>query len=651
MCGLTGWFRSADSERSIDMLRVVRGMSTCLVHRGPDSAGEWADDERGIALGFRRLSIIDTSVTGDQPMFSASGRYVIAFNGEVYNFQRIHAELGSPELRGHSDTAVMLAAIERWGVREAVTRFIGMFAFALWDRDERTLTLVRDRLGVKPLYIGSTRDGIVFASELKAFSAHPTFEGTIDRGALALYARYNYIPAPLTIFDQVRKLMPGSMLVVRDPKHLPEAEAYWSARDEAMRGAADPFRGSDREAIDELRALLDDSIALRQIADVPVGVFLSSGVDSPTVASIMAAQATSPVRTFTIGTEDPNGDESAAAAAIAAHLNTTHVSRRVTADDALNMIPLLPRVYDEPFADSSAIPTLLVSRLAREHVTVALSGDGGDELFGGYERYAPPRSAWSATARLPRIARRTMGGVLRSASQSRVYREMERSFGPLRAVRLGSRGAKFANALLSEDPDALYIETLAQWRNLVRDVAEVADPFRPELRAPLATHAERAMLLDLITYLPDDLLVKVDRASMSVSLEAREPLLDHRIVEFAMRLPLHMKLRDGQGKWILRRVLEQHVPARLMPTRKLGFSVPVGAWLRGPLRSWADELLDPQAMRDDGFFDADLVEAHWREHVTDARGWDNHLWTVLMFQAWLREWRAEGERRRALVAP
>jgi asparagine synthase (glutamine-hydrolysing) len=638
MCGLTGWLRSlSDSSASLPLLR---SMADQLRHRGPDDSGEWLDAATGVALGFRRLSIIDTSAAGHQPMVSPTGRYVIAFNGEVYNFQRLHAELGSPQLHGHSDTMVLLAAIERWGLRGALGKFIGMFGFALWDREERCLHLVRDRLGVKPMHYAVLKDGILFGSELKAFRAHPAFEARIDRGAVALYARHNYIPAPLTIFENVYKLPPGTILTIRRPNEIPKPEPYWSAREEAIRGAKNPFRGSDSDAIAELNALLDDSVALRQIADVPVGVFLSGGVDSPTVASIMAAQATSPVKTFTIGSDDPRTDESQAAAALAKHLGTNHIALHATGADAMAVIPKLAKIYDEPFGDSSAIPTYLVSRLAREHVTVALSGDGGDELFGGYPRYLLGRRVWSAAAHLPTSARRGIGHAIRGATGNSAWHALESRVKTLHDARVQSRAGKLARALLSDDPDGLYLETLAQWRDVVRDAPPLYDPFRRDLRAPLASAAERAMFLDLITYLPDDLLAKVDRASMAVSLESREPLLDHRVVELSFRLPLHMKIRNGEGKWILRRVMEKYVPPGLLPRRKMGFSIPMDVWLRGPLREWAEELLDARALAEEGFFDGESIRAHWRQHLDGAHDWQNHLWTILMFEAWWREWQS-----------
>lgn len=612
-------------------------MADRLTHRGPDDSGEWTDDEAGIALAFRRLSIIDLSPTGHQPMLSPSGRYVIAYNGEVYNFRRLHHELGAPPLSGHSDTEVILLAIERWGLRPAVERFVGMFAFAVWDREERTLHLVRDRIGVKPLHYAYVPGGVIFASELKALAAHPLFDDAIDRSALALYTRLGYIPAPHTIYASARKLMPGTIFSISDPEQLGEPETFWSARDAALHGHSAPFRGTDGEAAEELRALLDDAIALRRIADVPVGVFLSSGVDSSTVAGIMSRQAAGGVRTFTIASGDPATDESADAAAIAKHLGTIHAELRVTGADALAIVPQLPQIFDEPFADSSAVPTVLVSRLARPHVTVALSGDGGDELFGGYPRYVLKKDAWGIAARLPHIARRSLGAVLAAAGQSERMRHLERRSAIAARLRLSARGARFGPAMSRHDDDAIYLETLTQWTDVVLEAGEALDPFRGARRAPLRTHAERAMFIDLMTYLPDDLLAKVDRASMSASLEVREPLLDHRIVEFALRLPLRMKIRNGETKWLLRQVMAQHVPPQLVSRRKLGFTVPLGEWLRGPLRDWAEELLREDRLRSEGFFDVGSVRARWSEHVTGVRGWDNHLWTILMFQAWLRD--------------
>jgi asparagine synthase (glutamine-hydrolysing) len=619
-------------------------MASRLRHRGPDDCGCWCDPAAGIALAHRRLSIVDLSPLGHQPMISPSERFVIVFNGEVYNHRALRRELPASaerRLRGHSDTEVMLAAVDAWGLQPALNRFVGMFVFALWDRTERTLHLVRDRLGIKPLYWGRAGDSLVFASELSAIVAHPAFRSDIDRGALALLMRYGYVPGPHSIYAGIHKLQPGTVLTVRSPQPADWSEtAFWSAEAVATRGMEDRFDGSDDEAAAELERLLHESIGLRMLADVPVGAFLSGGLDSSTVTAFMQAQSARPVRTFTIGSFDADHDEAPAARAVARHLGTDHRELYVTAADAMAVIPQLPTVYDEPFADSSQIPTLLVSTLARQDVVVALSGDGGDELFGGYNRHVWSDQVWSVVRALPSGARTAAAGAIGSLSPqqwSRAYRTVERVLPPQWRHRApGDKLHKLAGLLGASTPAELYRLLTSRWKLPGALVIGAEEPEAARQHPPgMFDDLTTAMLyLDLVTYLPDDILAKVDRASMAVSLEARVPLLDHRVVEFAWRLPLAMKIRNGQGKWLLRQVLYRHVPQHLVERPKSGFGVPIGTWLRGPLREWAEDLLQERRLRSEGFFDPGPIQEKWTTHISGRKNCLDDLWPVLMFQAW-----------------
>jgi len=643
MCGIAGFWSAHPAD---DAPAVVTDMASRIRHRGPDDEGYWVDRDADVALAHRRLSIVDLSPLGRQPMASASGRFVIAFNGEVYNHRELRRELTNDaslrtEFRGHSDTEVMLAAIEGWGLRRAVNRFVGMFAFALWDRQQRELHLVRDRIGVKPLYYGWAGTTFVFGSELKALAAHPDFDPAIDRAAVALLLRYAYIPAPHSIYTRVQKLMPGTMLRMRSPHPASVSTfTYWSASQMAANGLADPFTGSADEAVAEVERLLQDAVALRMIADVPLGAFLSGGIDSSTVTAIMQAQSGRPVRTFTIGSLDRDCDEAPPARAVARHLGTDHTELYVSPRDAMDVIPRMPFVYDEPFADSSQVPTYLLSRLTREHVTVALSGDGGDELFAGYNRHVWGPRIWNTLARMPPGIRAAAGRQLAAVSRD-TYTSAFQAVGRFLPERWQVRSPadkahKVARALSASNAEQLYLLLASRCDDpsaLVIDAVE--PPARAWASAGFPDLTTKMLYLDLVTYLPDDIMTKVDRATMACALEGREPLLDHRLVEFAWRLPLSMKIRDGQSKWPLRQILYRHVPKPLVDRAKSGFGLPIADWLRGPLRPWAEDLLGVHRLAADGFFNADVIRTQWQAHLSGRRNVLDALWAVLMFQAWL----------------
>jgi len=645
MCGLTGFVECARDRPAVELRATVTRMAETLRHRGPDAGGAWVDPAAGVAMGFRRLAILDLSAEGDQPMTSAYGRYVVVFNGEVYNFRQLRDELGAAGhiFRGHSDTEVLLAAFTAWGIEPALRRLNGMFAFAVWDRSSRQLSLARDRIGEKPLYYGWQGSAFLFGSELKALRAHPAFSADVDRDALALYLRHKYVPTPWSIFRGIRKLPPGSLLTLPFGAAGQTADpvAYWSARDIVDRGSASPLRDATA-ATAELDKLLRDAVRLRMEADVPLGAFLSGGVDSSTVVALMQAQSNRPVKTFTIGYEDSDFNEAVDAMTVARHLGTDHTELYVTPGDSMAVIPRLPSLYDEPFADSSQIAVHLVSQLAGRHVTVSLSGDGGDELFGGYNRYRWTASA-GRVARIPRPLRRAAAAILTSRPPE-AWDGLLRRFGGLLPRGANQRLAgdklyKLAGVLVLDTPERIYLDLVSHWDQPVSLVAgarelptAITDPARWP-RVPGLT--EHMMYLDLVTYLPDDILVKLDRASMGVGLEGRVPLLDHRVVEFAWRVPLSMKVRDGQSKWLLRQVLYRYVPQHLIERPKMGFGVPIDRWLRGPLREWAEELLDPRRLTLDGYLDPAPIRARWVEHLSGRRNWQYHLWDVLMFQAWL----------------
>lgn len=650
MCGLTGFLGGPRAGEAVDERRLLESMTDSIAHRGPDDSGYWNDPEKRVGIGFRRLSILDLSSAGHQPMSSASGRYVLAYNGEIYNHSSLRSTLDDtvrPAWRGHSDTETLLAGFDAWGVRATVERAIGMFAFALWDRQTVTLTLGRDRIGEKPLYYGWQGRGedrvFLFGSELKCLRAHPAFENVIDRGALSLMLRHNCIPAPYSIYQGISKLRPGHLLTVSLRRPEPVVSPYWSASGTAVAGVASAFQGTPSEAVDQLEELLMDAVSRQMMADVPLGAFLSGGVDSSTIVALMQAQSSRPVKTFTIGFHEEGYNEAVHAKAVARHLGTDHTELYVTAEQAMAVIPRLPAMYDEPFSDSSQIPTFLVSQLARQHVTVSLSGDAGDELFSGYNRYQVAENLWHKLSAVPVPLRKFAARGLTSVSPHRWGRlagAADRWLPPsARFAHIGDQMHKGAGVLASASADALYFGLVSHWQDPESVVIGGIEPptlltgDMPALDG--LDDVQRMMALDIATYLPDDILVKLDRAAMAVSLEARVPFLDHRVVEFAWCLPQSLKLRGGQTKWILRQVLHRHVPAALIERPKMGFGVPTGAWLRGPLRDWAEELLSESRLKREGYFNPAPIRKKWEAHLSGQRNWQHHLWDVLMFQAWL----------------
>lgn len=641
MCGIAGFFESTGRTRANELRAVGLAMAETLRHRGPDAQAVWVDETTGIALGHARLSILDLSETGAQPMHSSCGRFVISYNGEVYNVVELRAELekAGRSFRGHSDTEVIVEGFAVWGVKETVERLIGMFALATWDRRDRRLWLVRDRLGIKPVYWGFHNGRLLFASELKSLRAVPRWRGTLDRNALAAYLRYGYVPAPASIFQGINKLMPGTLLEYSGAGE-PRIHAYWSLDAVAEAGRRDPLDLPDEEAAERLESLLADAVKRRLVSDVPLGAFLSGGVDSSTVAALMQVASSRPMRTFSIGFHEQSYNEAHHAKEVAAHLGTNHEEMYVTPSEAREVIPRLPTIYDEPFADSSQIPTYLVSRMTRRHVTVALSGDGGDELFAGYNRYTSGLRLASAIRGLPKAARQMLAASIRAVPPGIWDGVFSAVPARMRPRQPGDKMHKLA-AVLPEDAIGFYRHLISQWDGAWRLVVGAKEPyhslFDPAIRGRFDSDLSWMQFLDTRTYLPDDILTKVDRASMAVSLEARVPLIDHRVVELSWRLPEHQKVRNGTGKWLLRQVLYKHVPKALIERPKMGFGVPVDAWLRGPLKDWAADLLDPAAMKQAGILDAGPVTARWNEHLSGVRNWPQFLWNVLMFQAWHRE--------------
>lgn len=664
MCGFSGIF-SANSCATGSMGEHVTRMALAIAHRGPDDAGAWVDEEAGIALGHRRLSIVDLSAAGHQPMQSNSGRYVIAFNGEIYNHMALRVELKGVTWRGHSDTETLLAGFEAWGVPATLQKAVGMFAIALWDKQTHTLSLARDRFGEKPLFYGWVNGAFVFGSELKALRAYPNFKNSVCRQSLAQYLRFMYVPAPRSIYQGIYKLEPGCLLTIQGnpPLSAPamplrpgqmDAQSYgslqikrwWSLTDVVISGAQNLI-DNEASALEHLESRLQEAVSLQSLADVPLGAFLSGGVDSSSIVALMQQQASRPVKTFTIGFDEAGFDESSHARAVAEHLGTDHHEMRVTAHMAQSVITTLPDMYDEPFADSSQIPTHLVSKLARQEVTVALSGDAGDELFGGYSRYFWVPRIWSRMSVLPSPARRLVGATLANVPVSLLNNIGLPLFGHgLGATRLGDKVHRMADRLRRvNNMDELYRSLVSEWANpstlvlgengesVIEPVSLLDDPMPlEEMAQPLPM-----MFRDSMTYLSDDILCKVDRAAMACSLETRVPFLDHRVVELAWQLPLNMKVRGNIGKWALRKVLYKYVPKELIERPKAGFAIPIGLWLCGPLHDWAESLISEQRLLSEGYLQAAPIRQAWAEHLSGKRDNTAKLWAVLMFQAWLEK--------------
>ncbi len=651
MCGITGIILP-NSSQAQDLRQYIRKMTSTLVHRGPDDGDTWVGQKDPVALGHRRLAILDLSPAGRQPMTSGEGRYTVVYNGEIYNYLEIRKEL---QERGHNfasncDTEVLLAAFSEWGV-ESVKRFIGMFAFAIWDGLEKRLHLVRDRLGIKPLYYGfSSHDSaFVFGSELKALSAYPGFKNGLNFDALGVFFRHNYIPAPRTIYEQVFKVMPGEVVTL-DLKDIPnkivQKTTYWSAEKAWEMAKAEPFQGSFEEAVDLLEESLTDAVRLRLVTDVPLGAFLSGGIDSSTVVALMQAVSSRPVRTFSVGFREADYNEAPFAKKVANHLGTEHTELYITARDALELIPQIPEFWDEPFADSSQIPTLLISSLTRRHVTVALSGDGGDELFWGYPRYEKSLAVWSLIEKIPENLRPPINKML-DFFPDMLLDILGLAAGPI-MERYGAKGP--LSRISRRIQELLNAHGYCQfygWANshilpfgqICKEHDDIAPAFY-EISRCQGEERELMALLDIITYLPDDILTKVDRASMAVALEARVPILDHRVVEISFRLPGRFKHRNGTGKLILRHLLYRYLPKDLVDRPKMGFGIPLGDWIRGPLREWAEELLSPHRIRSQGYLRQETVSRIWEEHVTGKCNHQYTLWNILMFQAWLERWGA-----------
>jgi asparagine synthase (glutamine-hydrolysing) len=640
MCGIAGLIDP--SRRGGELTAAIRAMTGTLVHRGPDGDGVWTDEGASVGFGHRRLAIVDLSEAGLQPMVSADGRWVITYNGEIYNADELRSELEGEgaRFRGHSDTEVLVEACARWGVEATVRRLVGMFAFGLWDTRERCLYLVRDRLGIKPLYWAEFGDLFLFGSELKALRAHAGWTPEADRDSLAAYMRHNYVPGPATIYQRVQKLEPGSMLVLPAGGTC-KTQAYWRLEDVAREGQANRATFGEQEAVDKLEQVLGDAVRRRMVADVPLGAFLSGGIDSSLIVALMQANSTQPVRTFSIGFHEQGYNEARHAREVAAHLGTDHTELYVEAQHAMDTIPRLAEMFDEPFADSSQIPTLLVSEMTRKHVTVALSGDGGDELFAGYTRYFQAAGLLPVIGTLPGGLRRAVAAGIRSLPPAAWGALFGLVPGRWRLPQPGDKMHKLAG-VLSGTTESYYRTLVSHWTEPDRLVLGGSERrgllWDRSVDKIVPDAIERMQYLDTLTYLPDDILTKVDRTSMAVSLEARVPLLDHRVAAFAWSLPPDFKVRDGSGKWLLRQLLLKYVPRRMVDRPKMGFGVPIDAWLRGPLRDWAEDLLAPDRLRDDGYFDPGQVRQKWAEHLGGGRNWQYLIWDVLMFQLWKDRW-------------
>ena len=646
MCGFTGFF-GFDGLSVDETKEVAINMNNQLTHRGPDDEGYWLDAEAGIALAHRRLSIIDLTSSGHQPMISSSGRYVIVFNGEIYNHIEIRNKItkliGIVDWNGHSDTETLIASIDIWGLENTLQQLVGMFAFALWDRNERALYLVRDRMGEKPLYYGWQGNTFLFGSELKALKSHPKFCAEIDRQAITLLLRHNYIPAPYTIYQGIFKLFPGNFLSIKsNNKSINlKPKPYWSFTDIVTSENTNTWSGTDEEAVIQLDTLLRNSIGKQMIADVPLGAFLSGGIDSTCIVALMQTQSSQPIKTFTIGFNENEYNEATNAKKVANYLGTDHTELYVTPKETRDVIPRLSTLYDEPFSDSSQIPIFLLSQLTRKYVKVSLTGDAGDELFCGYNRYFRNYSIWNKLKLIPKPLRHLGSKMLLTFSPEVLYKLSNWLPISLSYSNLIEKTNKLANILSLNTLDDLYLCLFSHWSNpaeiVFMDSEHPTLLNSPQIGLASLDIIQKMMALDTLTYLPDDILVKVDRAAMGVSLETRIPFLDHRVVEFIWGLPLSLKKRNNRSKWILREVLNRYIPKELVERPKMGFGVPIDSWLRGPLRDWAESLLDEARLRQEGFFNPDPIRKNWQEHLSGKRNWQYHLWDVLMFQDWLEQ--------------
>ena len=645
MCGIAGFWDTKHNSSHDQLQATVAKMRDMLIHRGPDGAGLWVDAGSGIALGHRRLAILDLTENGAQPMLSASKRYILSFNGEIYNHQEIKQQLTStncaPNWRGHSDTEIMLAAFEAWGVSKAVASFVGMFAISLWDSQEKLLYLIRDRLGEKPLYYGWAGDHLLFGSELKALKAHFAWQNSINPDSLGLLMRYNCIPAPYTIYQNMHKLEPGHILIINHDKQVTNLK-YWDLKAIISDPGSRNHFTTPEQAVDALELKLSQSIKQQMLADVPLGAFLSGGIDSSTIVALMQAQTSRPVKTFTIGFANDNYNEAVQAKAIAKHLGTDHTELYLSAEQTRSIIPDLSNFYDEPFADSSQVPTYILAKMTREHVTVSLSGDGGDELFAGYNRYTAISNIWSKISYLPIPVRNMLAKLITILPTSKLD-TIFKLISPLipdnyKQQNFGAKLHKCAGILGCASEQDMYSNLISHWfdKDTIVPQAKNTDLLLADLSKELTNQPliESMMYMDSQRYLPDDILVKVDRAAMAVSLETRIPFLDYRLVEFAWSLPIDLKIRNGQSKWILRQLLQRHVPATLFEKPKMGFGVPIGEWLRGPLKEWAHDLLSDSMLAKHHLLDSKKIQKKWQEHLSGALDWQYHLWDVLMFQSW-----------------
>jgi len=643
MCGIAGFI----GNKLPDLKSVCTRMVSTLHHRGPDFSDVWLDSKSGVALGHSRLSILDLSMAGHQPMKSKCGQFVITFNGEIYNHLEIRKDINisnyGESWNGHSDTETLLMAISIWGIKKTIQRCVGMFAFALWDIKEKRLYLARDRMGEKPLYYGMQGKAFLFSSELKALKAHPEFQGTINRDTLCLLLRHNTVSNPYSIYQGISKLQPGYILTFNPENKDIRVDSYWSMKNVVESALKNPFKGTEQQALLELEGVLSSSISNQMISDLPLGAFLSGGIDSSTIVSLMQLQSTNKIKTFSIGFNVKGYDEAIHAKDVAKYLDTDHTELYVSSTEALDAIPLLAEMYDEPFSDSSQIPTYLVSKLAKQKVAVSLSGDGGDELFGGYNRHVWLNSIWKKSRHIPLFFRSLIHYAITSLSPiywNHFFQVCSSVFpARYRVSQPGDKMYKLAKVIAAESPEAMYRNMVSHWSNPESIVLGASEPETlltdSSVLPDLSDIENRMMFLDTITYLTDDILTKVDRASMSVSLETRVPMLDHRVIEFAWSIPLSMKIKNGQGKWLLRQLLYKYVPKKLIDRPKMGFGVPIDNWLRGPLREWAENLLEPSKLQQEGFFNVSAVRKKWDEHISKKRDWQYQLWDILMFQAWL----------------